>query len=226
MFHDFLDLIYPRICHGCEMALKSNEEILCTGCLHALPLAQTHPDKPNVVEKIFFGRISIENAASLLQFEKKGMVQKLIHDLKYRGHEEIGRYFGKWLGHELKDLPDWQRIDMVVPVPLHKQKLRKRGYNQVSGFGQEIAKAFDTPYREDVLLKITATKTQTVKKRFARWGNIDETIVIENQEALQGRHILIVDDLVTTGATLEACALKLLRVPGVKISLATMAVTH
>lgn len=226
MFHDFLDLLYPRVCYGCETALTANEKVLCTPCLHALPIADHHLEPNNPVEKIFYGRIPVENATSLLLFEKKGMVQKLIHNLKYRGHEEIGNFLGAWTGAELKELPAWQHITTVIPVPLHKQKLRKRGFNQVAQFGIEIAKALDIPYRDDLLLKISATKTQTLKKRFARWGSIDETFILHNPASLEGAHVLLVDDLVTTGATLEACAHKLLQVPGIKISIATMAVTH
>ncbi len=226
MFHDFLDLLYPRMCYGCEMALTSNEKILCTTCLHGLPLADHHLQTDNPVEKIFYGRIPVENATSLLLFEKKGVTQKLIHNLKYRGHQEIGNFLGTWLGAELKELPAWKEITMVIPVPLHKQKLKKRGFNQVAQFGMEIAKALKIPYRDDVLLKISASQTQTLKKRFARWGTFKETFILENKNALKDAHVLLVDDLVTTGATLEACAHKILTVPGIKISVATMAVTH
>lgn len=226
MFHDFLNLLYPRLCYSCESVLKSNEDILCTACLHKLPIADHHLQQDNPVEKIFYGRIPVENATALLLFEKKGMVQKLIHNLKYRGHEEIGPFLGAWLGNELKELPAWQDITVVVPVPLHRKKLRIRGYNQVAGFGREIAKALRVPYRDDLLLKVSATQTQTLKKRLARWGSIDETFILNDPAALEQAHVLLVDDLVTTGATLEACAHKLLKIPGLRISIATMAVTH
>jgi ComF family protein len=226
MFHDFLNLLYPKLCHACESSLKSNENILCTSCLHSLPVADHHLEKDNPVEKIFYGRIPVENATALLLFEKKGMVQKLIHNLKYRGHEEIGIFLGAWLGSELKQIPEWQEISMVIPVPLHKKKLKIRGYNQVTAFGQELAKALEVPYRDDILLKVNATQTQTLKKRLARWGSIDETFIVDATSSLENAHILLVDDLVTTGATLEACAQKLLKIPQLKISIATMAVTH
>lgn len=226
MFHDFINLLFPRICYGCEDALTINEKILCTSCLHGLPIADHHLEPGNPVEKIFYGRFPVENATSLLLFEKKGVTQKLIHNLKYRGHEEIGKFLGSWLGAELKELPAWKEIEIVIPVPLHQQKLKKRGFNQVAQFGKEIAKALGVPYRDDVLLKISATQTQTLKRRFARWGSIEETLTLANEEAIAGAHVLLVDDLVTTGATLEACAHKILTVPGIKISMATMAVTH
>lgn len=226
MFHDFLNLLYPKLCYSCESSLGSNEIILCTTCLHALPRTNYHLEMDNPVEKIFHGRIPIENATALLLFEKKGMVQKLIHNLKYRGHKEIGPYLGAWLGSELQNLPAWKEITAVVPVPLHKKKLKVRGFNQVAGFGEELAKALKVPFYDDILLKISATQTQTLKKRFARWGAIDETFVLKEPSALENGHVLLVDDLVTTGATLEACAHKLLQIPKLKLSIATMAVTH
>ena len=226
MFHDFINLLYPKLCYSCESTLKANESILCTACLHALPIADHHLEKGNPVEKIFYGRIPLENATALLLFEKKGMVQKLIHNLKYRGHEEIGPFLGSWLGNELKEIPAWREISVVIPVPLHRKKLKIRGFNQVAGFGREIANALAVPYRDDLLLKVSATKTQTLKKRLARWGSIDETFELNESSSLEHSHVLLVDDLVTTGATLEACAHKLLKIPNIKISIATMAVTH
>ncbi len=226
MFHDFVDFIFPRLCNGCETALNRNEKVLCTSCLHTLPLTYYHLEDGNAVETIFYGRIPVENATSLLLFEKKEIVQKLIHNLKYKGHQEIGSFLGAWMGNELKEVKDYREITVVIPVPLHKKKLKKRGFNQVEAFGREISKALQVPYKDHILLKKSASQTQTVKKRFARWGNIGETFVLEHPEEIENAHILLVDDLVTTGATLEACAEKLLQVKGVKISIATMAVTH
>ncbi len=154
------------------------------------------------------------------------MVQKLIHNLKYKGHEEIGEFLGSWLGAEVSNLAAFEDISAVIPVPLHKSKLKKRGYNQVTKFGVEIAKALKVPFYDDILLKVSTSQTQTLKKRFARWGKIEETFLLTRPGDLENLHILLVDDLVTTGATLEACAHKLLEVPGVKVSFATMAVTH
>ena len=226
MFHDLLDLLYPRICNSCETSLLKHEKVLCTQCLHALPTAFSHLEKDNSVERIFYGRIPLENATSLLLFEKKGMVQKIIHNLKYKGHEEIGTFLGEWLGTELRSLQNFKQVTAVVPVPLHNKKLRQRGYNQVEKFGRAIAEKLEITYLNDVLLKRSASKTQTLKKRLARWGDLEETFVLEQPEKLQDQHVLLVDDLVTTGATLEACAHQLMQVKGVKISIATMAYTH
>ncbi|MCP9198968.1 double zinc ribbon domain-containing protein [Gramella sp. GC03-9] len=225
MFHDFLNLLYPPACHICEAELLKNEHILCTTCLHDLPVTKYHLDNENPVKKVFYGRVKIQNATALLHFRKKAGVQQLIHDLKYRGHREIGIYLGKWLGEELKEASTFRGIDAVIPVPLHRKKLKQRGFNQVEDFGKEIAGALNAEYLDTILLKVSASQTQTLKGRISRWGKLEETLSIENAENIQNKHLLLVDDLVTTGATLEACSHKLLEVPGVKLSIATMAIT-
>lgn len=225
MFHDFINLLYPTVCHICEAELLKNEELICTSCLHDLPVTSYHLDNENPVKKVFYGRLKIVKATALLHFRKKAGVQHLIHDLKYRGHREIGSYLGKWLGTELSN-SDWKnKIKVVIPVPLHRSRLRERGYNQVEDFGKEIAKSLNAEYIDDILLKTSSTQTQTLKDRLSRWGKLEETLQIQNSEKIIGKHILLVDDLVTTGATLETCAHKLYEVPDIKISVATMAIT-
>ena len=224
MFHDFRNLLYPRFCQCCQEVLLKNESVICVRCLYELPVTNFHEDNENATVKVFYGRINIEQAASLLLFEKKGKVQQLIHNLKYKGQEEVGDFLGKWMGTELKKLPAFREVTVVVPVPLHKSKLRKRGFNQVEKFGKQIALALQVPYVDSVLLKKTSTLTQTFKSRLLRWGELEESFSIENPQILAMAHVLIVDDLVTTGATIEACAGKLLSIPGVKISVASMAI--
>ncbi len=147
-----------------------------------------------------------------------------MHNLKYRGQKQISAFFGKWLGAELSEIPAYQSIDMVIPVPLHKQKLKKRGFNQVEGFGIEIAKALGVSYHDDILIKVSKTKSQVFKKRFTRFQS-EEIFTLQKKELLIKKHILLVDDIVTTGATLENCALQLLKNTNVKLSLATIAIT-
>lgn len=226
MFHDFVNLLYPAVCHICEAELVKHEELICTSCLHDLPVTKYHLDNDNPVKKVFYGRVKIEKATALLHFRKKSGVQHLIHALKYKGHPEIGNYLGRWLGEELKSISEFQDIDFVLPVPLHKLKLKERGYNQVEGFARELALVLNAEFIDDLLLKVNATQTQTLKDRISRWGKIEETLQLRNPERIIGKHVLLTDDLITTGATLEACAHKLLEIPGIRISIATMAITN
>mgnify|MGYP001049607113 CR=1 FL=1 len=144
--------------------------------------------------------------------------------MKYKGYEHIGTLIGDWLGGELSETEAFQGIDMVIPVPMHDKKLKKRGYNQVTKFGQQIAKALNVEYVDDVLIKITNTSSQTTKKRVARWNNTNELFALKNISKIENKHILLVDDIITTGATLEACCLVLNQAKHLKISIATMAI--
>jgi ComF family protein len=221
---NLLNLFFPKICFGCSHLLSDNEDYLCTKCRHDLPVTNYHFNNDNTVEKIFYGRVKIEKATALLHFEKKGIVQHLIHNLKYKGYEDIGLFLGKWFGHELASVEDYSAIDVVIPVPLHKKKQRKRGYNQVAKFGAQIALALNADYIDNVLIKTTNTKTQVFKKRIARWNSDNEIFTIKNDELIDGKHILLVDDIITTGATIEACANILTKAKNVKISVASMAI--
>jgi len=225
MVINLLNLFFPKVCLGCNGYLGDNESYVCTSCRHQLPLTNFHLDNNDAVKNVLFGRVKLENATALLHFSKKGIVQQLMHNLKYRGHQDVGLFLGKWLGEELKSIEAYKTIDVVIPVPLHRSKLRKRGYNQVTKFGQEIAKALDVEFNTVVLQKSMATKTQVFKDRLLRTsGNTATFSIVENQ-TLKEKHILLVDDIVTTGATIESCANALLTIEGVKISVATMAIT-
>jgi len=204
--------------------LADNEKHICTVCRHNLPLTNFHFEADDTLKKMLYGRLKLEQATALLKFQKKGIVQHLLHNLKYRGHETIGEMLGQWLGNELKTLEEYKSVDLIIPVPVHKRKLRKRGYNQVAKFGVEIAKALNVPYIDHVLVKTSATKTQVFKKRIARWNNFEEVFSVKNLDEIDGKHILLVDDIITTGATIEACANVLLKAKNIKISIATMAI--
>lgn len=218
-----LNLLFPRVCNGCRKALLKKEIILCSQCRHELPLACHHRTGNEAMKKIFFGRFPVENATSLLQFQKKGITQEILHNLKYRKQKSISNFFGKWLGEELAEIETYQNIDLVIPVPLHKKRLKKRGYNQVSGFGKEVAQALGVPFREDILLKITQTNSQVFKKRGNRFQQA-EIFTLSLPNLIQNKHVLLVDDIVTTGATLENCALSLLDGTDAKLSVATIAI--
>lgn len=226
MIKNLLNLFFPKVCYACSDLLTDRETYICTECRHNLPITEYHFNDDDTVKKILYGRVKLEQATALLRFHKKGMVQQLMHGLKYRGYQDIGVFLGKWLGNELKSLEKFKGIEAVIPVPLHKKKLRKRGYNQVEKFGKEIANALGIPYIDDVLVKTTATQTQVFKKRIARWSYNNEVFSTTNLNIIENKHILLVDDIITTGATIEACATELLKAHNVKLSLATMAIAQ
>lgn len=218
-----LNVLFPKVCGGCTNKLLKGENTLCAACIHALPIVAHHRTKSTAMQDVFYGRVPIQQATALLQFNKKGITQELLHNLKYRGNENVGIFFGKWLGAELAETEGYQSIDCIIPVPIHKLKRRKRGYNQVTGFGFEISKALQKPMLEDVLLKTNKTQSQVFKQRFTRFGN-EEIFTTKNKEKIVGKHVLIVDDIITTGATLENCANQLLNAGATTISLATLAI--
>lgn len=225
MIINLLNLFFPKVCLGCNAYLGDNEIYICMSCRHQLPLTNFHLDNNDALKNVFFGRVKLEEATALLHFSKKGIVQQLMHNLKYKGYQDVGLFLGKWLGEELKTLEAYQSIDIVVPVPLHRSKLRKRGYNQVDKFGQEIAKALNVEYNTDVLQKTMSTKTQVFKDRLLRTSGDTATFSISENLTLRGKHILLVDDIITTGATIESCANALLKIEGIKISIAAMSIT-
>jgi len=226
MVINLLNLFFPKVCYACTSMLADNEKHICTVCRHNLPVTNYHFEDNDTVKKILYGRLQIEQATALLKFQKKGIVQQLLHNLKYKGHDTISEVLGKWLGNELKTIKEYGAIDLIIPVPLHRRKLRKRGYNQVAKFGQEIAEALNIPYIDNVLIKTSSTKTQVFKKRMARWNNSEEVFTIKNSDLIKDKHILLVDDIITTGSTIEACANVLNKADNIKISIATMAIAE
>lgn len=219
-----LNLLFPKVCAGCKELVSTAEDVLCVDCRHLIPLVQFHKTGNQIMKDKFYGHFPLLNATALIQFQKRGLTQELMHNLKYRGYKELSYFFGKWLGAELAEIPAYQDIEMVIPVPLHKQKLRKRGYNQVEGFGIELAKALNVPYRDDILVKVSKTGSQVFKTRMLRF-EAEEVFTVQKLEEIKNRHLLLVDDIITTGATLEKCALQLLKGDNVKISIATIATT-
>lgn len=219
-----LNLLFPKVCAGCKELVSKGEDILCVECRHQIPLVQFHKTGNQTLKDNFYGHFPLYNATALIQFQKRGLTQELMHNLKYRGHKELSNFFGKWLGAELAEIPAYQEIQMVIPVPLHIQKLKKRGYNQVEGFGIELAKALNVPYRDDILIKVSKTGSQVFKTRMLRF-EAEEVFTVQKLEDIKNHHILLVDDIITTGATLEKCALQLLKGENVKISIATIAST-
>ncbi len=226
MIKNLINIFFPKVCYGCDNMMTDNEKYVCTKCRHELPVTNFHFDNKEAVKKVLYGRVQLENATSLLRFEKKGIVQELLHKLKYKGYQEIGKFFGDWLGSELRLSNNYREVDMVIAVPLDSRKLRKRGYNQVHYFSKAIAESFGVPVLDNVLLKTGTTQTQVFKKRSLRWNTNKEVFKVADYKFISGKHILLCDDIITTGATIEACANQLLKAPDVKISIATMAIAQ
>lgn len=226
MFQNLINLFFPKACAGCESFLLADEIVLCTECRHEIPLTNHHKTEDNEIFQKFYGRIPLEFGASLFYFHKKGIVQEMMHKLKYQGQEEIGTAIGHWYSKELKSVEQIKNIDYIIPVPLHKKRLKERGYNQVEGFGKALSENLKIPYDEHLLSRKLYTKTQTKKDLLGRSHVIDRVFDISSPENYHGKHFLLIDDVMTTGSTLEACSRALLKIPDSKISIVCMAFSH
>ena len=226
LLKDFFYLFYPNICANCKEQLLQNEKVICTFCRHDLPLTNFKSYTRNKVSSIFSGRITIEKAYALLFFRKQGITKNLIHDLKYKGNESVGVFFGNWIGEIVVKNKEFSTVDFIVPVPIHAKKKKIRGYNQVTKFGECLSMHLKVPLNEDILIRQSATKTQTLKSRFERFNDLESKFLARNTSIFKEKHILIIDDIIRTGATLEACAKELLKTPGIKISILTIAYTE
>ncbi len=220
---NLLSLFYPRLCVGCGDALQQNEEHLCLHCMLHLPETNFHQAHDNPLTNIFAGRVKVEEVASLLYYKKGNNVQRILHALKYKGQKELGAFLGEYYGHLLAREPRFQTVDYIVPIPLHPKKQRKRGYNQSEWIAKGLAEGMGKPYRTDILTRAQYTETQTKKSRFSRWENVKEVFVAKGDESVEGRHLLVCDDVLTTGATMEAAIQQLLAIPDVRVSVVTLA---
>ncbi len=223
---DLLNLFYPRICICCEEHLLDQEQLICLTCRFDLPFADNGDFMTNLTTKIFKGRVPIEKGASFLLYHQTGKTKKIIQHLKYRGKQEIGSFIGIWFGGLLLNSGMFTGIDYIIPVPLHRKKLKKRGYNQLTRFGKELSKVLSISYEEEILHRKSFTKTQTQKKRLDRFKNTESRFVVEQPDKVNGKHVLLIDDVVTTGATLEACCKELLKCGDIKISIVTIGITE
>lgn len=226
MLKSLINLFFPTVCAGCKSFIGTNEYVICTICRHELPLTNHHLNPENEAFKKFYGRIPVEHASALLYFHKKGMVQELIHNLKYKGHEEIGAVLGEWYAEDLKNSGILNNVDAIIPVPLHKKRLKERGYNQVTKFGMALSDNFNIPLNTKVLIRNVYSKTQSKKNLLGRSEGIESVFDVAFSEKDYNKHFLLIDDVLTTGSTLEACSKALLKIPGAKISIVCMAMAH
>lgn len=223
LVHDFFNLLLPDLCATCGTPLFRNEKVICLKCQYDLPRTRFDSYTDNPVARLFWGRIRIENASSYFRYQKGSRFQSLIHDLKYGDRKDIGRELGRLMGIELQG-SDFARADIILPVPLHRIKQLRRGYNQCDPISEGLAGSLGIPFQADLLEKPVRSTTQTRKSRYSRWENVDGIFRIKHPEKLCERHILLADDVVTTGSTLEACATAILGIDGTRVSIATLAV--
>lgn len=218
-------MFYPRICPGCGVALHKHEDYICMYCTLKLPRTGFHPEGPGALEKVFYGRFPIEQAKAFMFFRKKGIAQRLMHDLKYKGNKDIGYHLGVLFAKDLLHHSSFRKPEIAVSVPLHESKLRKRGFNQSSEIAKGFAETLDIPFRPDILSRPRHAETQTRKRRFERWENAASVYSVSKPEELQNRHVAIIDDVITTGATIEACANQMLAAPGLRLSVFSLCLT-
>ncbi|OOQ59150.1 ComF family protein [Mucilaginibacter pedocola] len=219
----FVSLIFPELCVACHSSLVSGEDLLCTDCRYNLPYTNFHQQPDNIVAQQFWGKLPVQAAYALYYFNKGGKVQQLLHHFKYDGQHRIGNIVGEIAGSQLAESEMFRSADYIIPVPLHKKRLKERGYNQSACFAHGLAKKLKAEVELNNLVRTKATKTQTHKSRFARFENMQQVFAITHPDRLINKHVLLVDDVTTTGSTLEACGIELLKVPGLKLSIATIA---
>ncbi len=220
---DFVSLLFPELCQACKANLVAGEELICTECRYSLPFTNFHFKPDNMVAQQFWGKINVEAAYALCYFVKGGRLQHLMHQFKYKGVKKIGNLLGNIAGDQLALNAVFKTAEVIIPVPLHKSRLRKRGYNQSMFFAEGIAEKLHIPVSENNLVRARATETQTHRSRFSRFQNMQEVFMVSDPEKLKNKHVLLVDDVITTGSTLEACGAELLKIEGLKLSIATIA---
>lgn len=220
---DLINLIFPATCAACGNVLLNNERIICLSCNYNLPRTNYHLEPDNPVELIFWGRVRIEYATAFYFFNKGSKFRHLIHELKYNGRKDIGIELGKIFGYEIMASDGFRTTDLIIPVPLHLKRLKKRGFNQSECIARGISEAMNKPMDTYSLIRTVYSSTQTRKTRYDRWLNVEGIFRITDPTALSGKHILLVDDVVTTGATLESCATEILKVEGTKVSVVVLA---
>jgi ComF family protein len=217
-----ISLIFPRVCLACGEALLQHEKTVCTLCYTGLPYTDFHILEENPVINQFLGKIDFYAGTSMFYFSKGGKIQHLIHQLKYRGRKEVGEYMGELYGKSLVKSPLYKDIDYIIPVPLHAAKLKKRGYNQAECFADGLSVSMQVPVDIKTLYRAFSSETQTRKKRFHRWENVRSIFALNNYAHLENKHVLLVDDVITTGSTLEAAGHVLKTIPGIKISVCSI----
>ena len=219
---DFISMVYPKYCLVCHGGLVKGEDKLCTRCIYDLPKSNYHLNPLNPVYKRLAGRFPLNAASSFLVFRKMGKAQRILHALKYQNQQELGTLIGRIYGSDLANMNAF-KADAVIPIPLHISRQRKRGYNQSELFGKGIAEALNIPLLNSAIERSVKTETQTKKTKLLRWRNVKDVFVVKEPNLIEGQHVLLVDDVITTGATIEACAQQLINAGCKAISIVSIA---
>lgn len=222
LLNEFSTLFFPDVCVVCGEELLSSEESLCLGCMYKLPRTHNYREKNHAVERLMAGRIPFERIASFCVYTKGGVMPPLIHQLKYHQRQEIGLLLGRLFGEDLLGSEFLDPVEIIVPVPLHPRKEKQRGYNQACLIAQGLSQATGLPLAVDNLIRVVYNPTQTTRIRTQRWENVRGIFRVTNPDAFAYKHLLLVDDVITTGSTLEACGIALGHCLGVKVSIATL----
>lgn len=223
LWDDLISLLFPRLCYGCGNHLVRNESLICTECYVMIPRTNYHLVRDNPVAQLFWGRCLIEKAAAFSYYTRDSRIRKLIHQLKYKGARDIGSELGRIYAVSLMSSEFLDDIDIIIPVPLHPSKVRQRGFNQSDEISRGISSVSGLPVDTTTLIRKTVTQTQTRRSRYERWTNVSDIFCVTDEDKLKGRHVLLVDDVITTGSTIEACTDEILKTEGTKVSVAAIA---
>lgn len=223
LFDDFISLIFPNVCYVCNGAMAKGEIYICTKCMYELPKMVDQQLQGNPLERRFYGKVPVKHVVSYLKFIKNGSVSELLYKLKYEGFSDIGEVMGKWFGRELKDMAFEKEYDLIVPVPLHESKIQKRGYNQSDFIAKGISEVIGIPYDGKILKRVLRNESQTNKGRMDRWKNVENIFQVTDSDKIYDKRILLIDDVLTTGSTLESCAQSLLADKCREVGIATLA---
>jgi ComF family protein len=218
-----LRLFYPLLCKACGDEVFRQDNHLCWRCLQELPLTHFEQHAENPVKHIFTGRLRLQQACSFVYYNKDSITQAIVHRFKYQSEKELGIFMGEMMGQAMFAHPHHQHYDAIIPLPLNERKLRQRGYNQAALLALGISRALGKPVETSAVMRTRYTSTQTKKNRIQRWMNVEHVFDIDANHNLQGKHVLLVDDVITTGATMEAMGQVLEAVPGLQLSLCSLA---
>ena len=226
ILHDMVNLFYPHHCLLCEKMLIESEQHICIDCLCDLPKTNYHTNKGNPARALFAGYPQVNEVTAFLFFEREGITQKLIHSLKYFGNKDLAEFLGRIAALELRDYGFYASIEAIIPIPLHRKKEKKRGYNQSHLIAKGISSVYGCEINDTLVRRVMDTKSQTRKSIFERHVNVEKIFDVTDIESLYGKHVLLIDDVITTGATTSSCIEALIQVPDIKISIFSLSIAR